>query len=264
MKIGVDIGGSRIKAGIVDKNRIIKKIEVYTPKTRKEFLKKLVSVIKYLDSKKNNFIGVGCPGPADYKKGVIWKTPNVPLSNFNLLKFLKSKFKGKRIVIDNDANCFVLGEALKLKEKIVVGLTLGTGVGGGIVVNKKIFSGKGNAGELGRCIIEVNGITGKDKIKGSLEGYISGDAVKRNLGKTAQEMSDKEWGSYGMYVGIGLATLNNVLDPDIIVLGGGITRSYRKFEKSMKKELKKRSINKLPKIIIGKEYSGIFGAANLG
>lgn len=262
-KIGVDIGGTTIKAGLVVDGGIKERITVDSPKTKKPFLEKLEFVIRFLDNPKVTSIGIGVPGPADYEKGIIGKTPNIPLKNFKLLAHLKKKFKKKEIKLENDASCYVLGEALNLKENTVIGLTLGTGVGGGIVINKKIFHGKGNAGELGRTIIEIDGITGKDRIEGSLENYVSGEAIKGILGKEPEKLTKKEWETYGMYLGVGLATLNNLIDPDIIVLGGSISNSIKLFQKSMKDTLKKRSINALPMIIVGKSNSAIIGAASI-
>jgi glucokinase len=260
MIIGVDIGGTEIKAGIVSNNKILKKAVLKTGKTKKEVVNNILKSINRLFSKKIKAIGVGCPGPADYEKGIIGKTPNLPLKGVNLKKIISKKFK-KRVVISNDANCFVLGEAIRLKKRNAVGLTLGTGVGGGIVINGKLYRGNGNAGELGHCTIKFDGPKGI--INGDLESYISAKAIRRDYGKSPDRLkSGKAWNSVGEKLGIGISNLINAFDPDVIVLGGGISRAFNLFKNGMNKEINKRAIRKVP-IVKGKEDSGIIGAACL-
>ena len=104
MKIGVDIGGTKIKAGLIRNGEIIEKITLLTPKTKKKIIEQIVFIIDLLNSSKVNFIGIGCPGPADYEKGIIRDTPNLPLKGVKLKQILDRKFK-KKIIMQNDANC---------------------------------------------------------------------------------------------------------------------------------------------------------------
>ncbi len=258
--IGLDIGGTGIKAGLVYKNKIIKKVKVKTGKTKKEVIKNILSVIEQLFDSKVKAIGIGCPGPADYEKGVIWNTPNLPLKGVNLKKIISQKFK-RKVFMDNDASCFVLGEAVRLKKKNVVGLTLGTGVGGGIVINGKLYSGKGNAGELGHCTINFDGPTEKLG-KGSLEAYLSGKAIKKIYGKEPSQLNKKEWARYGKLLGIGIANLAYAFDPDVVVLGGGISNEFKFFKSSMNREIKTRTTIKT-KVLQGNKDGGILGAAKI-
>ena len=260
MKIGVDIGGTTIKAGLIRNGELIEKIIVKTPKDK--IVDKILFVIEFLNNSKVNFIGAGCPGPADYSKGIIGKTPNISqLKGVKLKEKIAKKFK-KKVVMQNDASCFVLGEALRLGKKNVVGLTLGTGIGGGIVIDGKLYVGEGNAGELGHCTIKFDGKKG-DFNQGSLESYFSAKAIKRDFGKGPLELkSGKAWKEIGEKLGIGISNLINAFDPDVIVLGGKISRAFSKFKAGMNKEIKKRAIRKVP-VVVGKEDSGIIGAANL-
>lgn len=261
MKIGVDIGGTEIKAGLVSNNKIIKKISVRTGKTKKEVIENIIKTISNLFDKRISLIGIGCPGPADYEKGIIGNTPNMPLKGVNLKKIISKRFS-KKVLMTNDANCFVLGESLRLNKKNVVGLTLGTGVGGGIVIDKKLYVGTGNGGELGHCTIKYDYGCG-DLNRGSLESFVSGKNIKKIYGSEAKDLKSKNaWNEIGQRIGIGISNLINTFDPEIIVLGGSISKSFDLFRNSMDKEIKKRAIRKVP-VIKGKDDSAIIGAANL-
>ena len=259
MIIGIDIGGTEIKAGIVFGNKVLKKVVVRTGKTRKEIIKNILNSVEALFDKKVKAIVVGCPGPADYKKGVIGDTPNLPLRGINLKKIISKKFR-KKVLMQNDAGCFVLGEAIRLGKKDVVGLTLGSGVGGGIVINGRLYTGKGNAGHIGHCTIKFDG----PKLgfnQGSLESYVSAKAIKRDYGKEPKDLSSrKAWDEIGMKIGAGVANLINTFDPEAVVLGGGISKSFDLFKRSMHSEIKKRAIRNVP-VVRGNENSGILGAA---
>ncbi|MBW2996164.1 ROK family protein [Candidatus Woesearchaeota archaeon] len=261
MIIGVDIGGTEIKAGQVAGKRILKKAVVGTGGSRKEIIKNLIECISAVFDKKAKGIGIGMPGPADYEKGVIGKTPNLPLKGVNIKKIISKRFK-KKILMNNDANCFVLGESKRLRKKNVVGLTLGTGVGGGVVIDGKLYVGNGNAGELGHCTIKYDGKKG-DFNQGSLESYVSGKAIIRDYGKYPRELkSAKAWNEIGGKLGIGIANLINAFDPDAVVIGGGISKAFSKFKAGMNKEISKRAVKKVP-VVKGSSDSGIVGAASL-
>jgi glucokinase len=262
MIIGLDIGGHSIKAGLVSNNKIIKKIKISIGKNKKQSLKNIFEIIKKLDNNKVKSIGIGIPGPADYEKGVIGKTLNLPLNNINLKSIISKKFK-KKVVMSNDANCFVLGESIRLKKKNVVGLTLGTGVGGGIVIDGKLYHGKGNAAELGHSTIKYDGVKSKCGNNGCIESYVSARGIKRDYGKSPDKLkSTKAWNEIGEKLGITITNLANVFDPDVIVIGGGISNAYNLFQNSMNKTIKKRTFNKV-KVVKGSQDSGILGAASL-
>jgi len=260
MKIGVDIGGTEIKAGIVSNGKVIKKITVKTQtnKGRKQVIQNITNAIKQLFNKNIKAIGIGAPGPLDYKRGILGKQLNLPLSNFNLKKFVQQKFKVP-VAVDNDANVFTLGEALQgagKKYDNVIGLTLGTGIGGGIVINKKLYHGRGNAGELGHITIKFDekikskcgnngcieqyasarGICKRAKVKSPLELYNL--AIKRN------KKAISAWKQTGILLGIGIINIINSFDPDIVIIGGNISKAWKFFYKAMNQEINKRALLK--------------------
>ena len=179
--IGIDIGGSSIRAGLVsDSGEILqlgKQKTVQTAEGIQSILKQLVAaLILYAD--KNNItikgIGIGSPGPLDKEKGMILNTPNLP-NNIELKEPLQKAFPIP-VVVENDANCFGLAEVHfgKAKDKrYVLGITLGTGFGSCLVIDKKLYLGRGNATEFGHTTIKYDGEKTQTTFPGSVEFYVS-------------------------------------------------------------------------------------------
>ena len=167
--IGVDIGGTNIKAGVVDENaQLVSKISLKTNAADgyKSVLAVIIDAVEQavqlsgeeFDRIKTN--GVGCPGTMDNENGTVLYSNNLHWENVPLAKDLAEHF-GKRIILENDANVAAYGEylagAAKGAKNAVV-LTLGTGVGAGIIINGEIYSGSNNAGgEKGHTVIEADG-----------------------------------------------------------------------------------------------------------
>ena len=162
--------------------------------------------------------------------------------------------------MENDVNCFTLGEALVGAGKgaeTVLGITLGTGVGGGIVIDGRIYRGAfGAAGELGHMTIKFDGPRCSCSSFGCLEEYCSERFFLKKGGLPQKFYDDAEKGDkkalkiyneYGKYLGIGLANVINLLDPEVIVIGGGIANAYKLFVKEMEKEIRKRVISPVSK-----------------
>jgi len=276
------LGGTNIRAGLVLGGKVIKKVEVKTEpnKGKNIVIKNLVKAINNVMTKEVVGIGIGSPGPLDYRKGLIINPKNIPFKKVNLKKILEKKFKVP-VFVDNDANCFTLGEALYgsgKKHNCVIGLTIGTGVGGGIVVNKKIFHGRINAGELGHMTIKFDGTRSKCGNRGCLEEYISARGIMRlakglkaktpldayKLALKGNKKAIKVFEKMGFYLGIAVANFVNIFDPDVIIIGGGISNAWKFFSKNMKKTVKERVyVNKNPIIIKGRlEDAAILGAAS--
>jgi len=281
--VGVDLGGTNIRAGLVLGSKVIKKAEVKTEpkKGKKIVMKNLVEAISSVITKEVVVIGIGSPGPLDYRKGLIVRTENILLERVNLKKILEKKFNVP-VFVDNDANCFALGEAVYgagKKADIVVGLTIGTGVGGGIIIEKKIFHGRNNAGELGHTSIDFNGIKCNCDSIGCLEEYVSTRGIMRlakglkaktpldvyNLALTGNKKAVNAFEKMGFYLGVGVANFVNIFDPNIVVVGGGISNAWKFFSKSMKKTVKERAYsNKNPIIVKSRlKDAAILGAALL-
>jgi len=162
--------------------------------------------------------------------------------------------------MENDVNCFTLAESVIGAGKgknIIFGLTLGSGVGGGLVINSKIYQGAfGAAGEIGHSIIKFNGEKCKCGNFGCFEEYGSKRFFQRKkvtskeLEKTTNQgkkNSREIFKEYGKYLGIGIANIVNILDPEIIIIGGGLIHAHKYFMKTAEKEAKKRILSPLSK-----------------
>ncbi len=302
--IGVDIGGTFIKAGVVDKSgNILGSIKVPThskhdsdscrlaESNRSEVIHTIIFAIERLMPKHGkgiSHISVGVPGSVDVKNGNILHSPNTPLSNVPLAKILQSRFK-KKVILENDANCFGIAEA-KIGAgrtcKNVLCLTLGTGIGSALVVDGKLFKGKGGAPELGHTTINLNEPKCSCGNFGCVEEYISSRGLLRiaysyGLGtkniSTVKDPLDiflaaekgnkkaiKTFDEYGRLLGTALANFVDAFDPDIIILGGQISKSWKYFSKSMAAEMKKRSFLSPCKVVQTKiEEAGVVGAGLL-
>jgi predicted NBD/HSP70 family sugar kinase len=267
--LGIDIGGTFTKFGLIDKNwKIVKFEQIPTPPTKKAVFSLLVNKIKvYLPV--INKIGIGVPGTIDRRSEKILKTPNAALSDFPLIKALKKKFN-LPIKMENDANCFALAEALVgsgKKYNLVVGLTLGSGVGGGIIFNKRIYYGRRSAGELGHQFIDYK--NNKD-----LESFIGAKKLKLNAEdyhRLAKFASAKDpdalvfWSKLGETLGYGCLNIIRFLDPEIIILGGKTAQFYNLFYQKLIKTIKNNYHHPLPKIIKSTliDQAGIIGAGLL-
>jgi len=250
--IAIDLGGTNLRAALVKNNRILKYIKKKTPKNREALLKEMCDSIENLLTDKVKGIGIGSPGPLE--NGIIKNPPNLPFRNFNLKKYLQKKFR-KRVVIENDAKCVALAEAeLGCKKKNFIILTLGTGIGGGIIINSQLYKGQGCAGEFGHMIID----NGKDfeslwKEKGYPIKELFENKEKRKLEKVS------------VYLGQGIASLINVFDPEVVIIAGGVRENGVKFLNMIKKNVKKyRIIPRNIEIKFSKlGHPGILGASLL-
>ncbi len=265
-KIGVDLGGTHLRVGIFQNNKLKKYVKEKTPKSGKEIQKLLVELIEKFIEKDVKRIGVSSAGPLE--KGIIKNPPNLPFKNFNLKKFLQSKFK-RKIEVENDASCVGLAELNNRKEKNFIILTLGTGIGGGIVINNQVYNGKGLGSELGHIIID----NGKDleqlaggkalkkysKKEFGKELYIK-DLIKINNSK-ARKIIKKEVN----YLSDGVASLINIFDPECVIIAGGFSEGGKKFLSKLKTQVyKKIIIKRKTKIVYSKfREPGLIGASYL-
>ncbi len=265
--VAIDFGGTNLRAALVKKNKIIKEIKRKTPKTKKEILNEIYSLIKELISKNTKGIGVASPGPLE--KGILKNPPNIPFKNFDLRGAIQNKFKIKTVV-ENDATCVALAEAkLGIKKKNFIILTIGTGIGGGIVINGDFYKGNGSGGELGHLILDC----GKD-----FETLASGKAIKKitkkefskellisDLLKRKDKESKKIIEKEVEYLAQGIASLINVFDPDIIELNGGVRETGQVLLDKIRKSLLKYQIikKKIPLRWTKLKHPGLMGASLL-
>lgn len=256
--IGIDLGGTAIKLGTFTKDgTCVKSLTVDTPQpaTPEAVLSTMVDAINQIDPDNQSIaIGLGTPGPAD-ATGKIAKVA-INLAGWHdvpLAAWLEAK-TGKPTTLANDANCAGLGEAwLGAGRNFpnMILLTLGTGVGGAIILNGKLFVGHhGAAGELGLITLQPDGPLCNSGNQGSLEQHLSISAIRRRTGKEPSELGalakngDVQaltfWQEYGTDLGIGLTSLIYVLTPQAIIIGGGVSASFQYFIPFVKAEIEKR------------------------
>lgn len=278
--LGIDVGASFIKAGIVEigaKNaRIVRHAK---KKTEADMGKDIViqnifSVIDELlanDMKgKVKAIGIGFPAPVD-DKGNVHEVTNIKgFTNINIKHEVEKRFKIKTCA-DNDANCFALGEftyGAAMGKQSAICITLGTGIGAGIIIHGKLYRGNSfAAGELGNAPYKDR--TVEKFVNASALSFMSLMATE-DLGKKADAGDDFAkyvLNEYGKELGNIIAIVINFIDPEIIVLGGGLSHLFRHFEKPMKDNIKGKVFAKSfenTKIVQAKlSEPGVIGAALL-
>lgn len=303
--IGVDIGGTNIKVVLVsEEGDVLASFIEPTPATRKgssdDVKDKLVKVLKKI-CRNNNIagIGFGIAGVVDRKNGIVIESPNIPVLNGFQVKEAFEKEFSLPIVVENDANTYAYGEKWigtgKNLNNFVV-LTLGTGLGGGIIYKGELFEG---AAEIGHMAIEPQGRFCTCGSFGCLESYASGraiiDLVISSLEKGTKSMlteccdgniykitpeivyknalegdnlSREVFREVGRYLGLGIANLLNIFGSEAVILGGGLIGAWDLFIEEIKKEFLKRTLNPLSKNVeilkaALKEDGGAIGAAGL-
>ena len=251
--IGVDIGGTTYSATCFDKLGNIKENSatnlISSSNSTNDLLDDISNQIKSLmQNRKIKGIGIACPGPLSAKEGKILDTPNlILLQNCRLVSELEKRLKIE-CKLENDANLFALGEYSQYQNQkdVFIGITLGTGLGFGLVINNQLFTGAhGMGGEYG---ISPFG-------NGNWESRISINALKKLsqihldnildpklIYKMASEQDKdalKIWDEFGMSIGIFLSHTINMLDPNAISIGGGLSNAYNFFKPSMLKNIEK-------------------------
>lgn len=277
--VGVDLGGTTVKlAFLTEEGDIVTKWEI--PTNKKDSGKYIASdIAKAIKQKQNELncdllsIGMGVPGPVDFENGVVINGVNIGWVNFPIKKELQNE-SGLSVVVDNDANIAALGEMWKGAgngAKDVVAVTLGTGVGGGVIANGKIVHGKkAAAGEIGHitsvisggapcncgkmgCLETIASATGIARIaiekikesdmKGALAEYYqkNGEVSAKevfafyNTDEIAREVVEE----ISLHLGFALANVANTLNPEKIVIGGGVSKAGNDLLKSVDKYFKK-------------------------
>ena len=239
-KLGIDLGGTKIEAILLDDTlNVIQRKRVDTPDNYEKILDSISCLVSEISENISEFsLGICTPGAISKQTGLIKNSNTQCLVGRDLRKDLEVKI-GCSISMENDANCFALAEATlgaAVDFDLVFGVILGTGVGGGIVIDKKIHRGRTNiAGEWGHHTLHRNGNLCYCGKTGCVETYISGPALEKHwrvLTGRKQSLQDIVTGIDGEYelrwkqefienFGYGLANVIDILDPDAIVLGGG-------------------------------------------
>ena len=299
----VDLGGTHLRVALVDDNgRIFEQSKQKTPKddSPEGIIAALVDAAQKWDSYKEAVVATSImvPGAVDADKAVVLQAPNLPsLVNFALKAELEQRL-GWPVFLENDANAAAVGEmwlGAARGCRDVVSVTLGTGVGGGVILDGKLWRGShGSAGEIGHTTVDpFSGLKCKCGNTGCLELFASATGIVRmtreglsqfpdsrlkSEGLTAEcvyeagcdgdELALAVFKRVGMYLGIGLANLINLLDPQVIVIAGGVVNGWDLFAEEMFRQLGERAFRTIAqqvKIMRAEcgDNAGLLGAARL-
>jgi|TARA_B110000438_G_scaffold288290_1_gene321559 fructokinase len=288
-KLGIDLGGTKIEAVVInDAFQVVERKRVAT--NREEGYDAILERIVLLASelmeigKVDGPVGICTPGAIDFQTGTLKNSNTVCLIDKPLKSDLESALS-LPILMENDANCFALAEAILGAAKdfrLVFGVVLGTGCGGGVVINKNIHRGPNHiSGEWGHHVLFPNGKDCYCGNKGCTESYISGTALEKEWKTLTGEfkrvtdiidekayLAHPEWKeNFINYFGAALANVIDILDPDAVVLGGGLSKLemlYTEGKNSIAKAtFSKTLVTPVLKNKLG-DSAGVFGAAMLG
>ncbi len=303
-----DLGGTHLRWATVDRNgKIYCRLMQSTPQAEKaaEIVHALTDAARECERQATaqgaaiSAVSVVVPGTVDVAEGVVIKAPNVPcLDGFRLGAALESELNWPA-TLENDANAAAIGEIWRGAGKghgSLICITLGTGVGGGIILDGKLWRGaNGSAAEIGHMGVDpFGGVACTCGSRGCLEVYASATAVVRmtretrprypnsvlhmsedltsakifQAGKEGDELALEVFRRMGTYLGIGIASLVNVLNPEIVVIAGGLSNGWELFEKHMRQQVIERAFPipaRLVKIVRGEcgDDAGLLGAARL-
>ncbi len=311
--IGIDLGGTNIKAGVVtDTHEIIAKESIKTnfPRTAEQIADDMAAVSRTVCEKAGisiddvEWVGIGTPGTVDTEEGIIEFANNLNFHFVPMRKLMEERL-GKKVYLENDANAAAFGEAVAgvaKGAKHAIGITLGTGVGGGIIIDGKIYGGYNFAGaELGHMVVEYEGRQCTCGRKGCIEAYASatglinmtkeymaeypdsylwelcGGNLDNVSGKDAfiaqrkgDEAGRKTVEKYIGYLGCGLASFVNIFQPEILFIGGGVCNEGEALLAPLRKIIEEQSYcvneSRRTKLVVAKlgNDAGIIGAALMG
>ena len=271
--LGIDIGGTYLKIGRVENGNIVKQTSksVDSKATEEETLFSLFEAIDSIINSDVTAIGIGVPAVVDPITGVVYDVQNIPSWKEVDLKNIMEKRYNLPVYLNNDANCFALGEKIFGKGKDYenfIGLSIGTGIGMGIIINNSLYNGVlCGAGEVGM-------LPYKD---GIMEDYSSSFFFLKNYHQTAEELSLsaaegnqkalQAYTEFGFHLGECIKSILYMYAPEAIILGGSISKSFTLFKESLELSLKsfayQKQIEDLKIMTSNKEGIAILGAASL-
>src|SRR3954454_11711237 len=239
--LGIDVGGTKVEIASVADGRAIEPCQTATPLSDSAALIDGIEALARKGIERDGppeAVGVGVPSQIDVATGTVVSSVNIPLEGVALRDELEQRFNVP-VFVDNDANVAALAEATEIGAQQLVMLTLGTGVGGGVIIDGKIFRGaSGRGAELGHMVVDANGRKCPGRTcpnTGCIEAYCSGSALEIASGRKGREVEaaardgDAEALGYldelGRWLGVGIASFVNMFEPDNIVIGGGLGAS---------------------------------------
>lgn len=271
--IGIDLGATNVRVALILENKIDKIVSEPISNTEKaeSLIEQIKAMIASVINDDVKAIGIGVPSVVDVEKGIVYDVQNIPSwKEVHLKDILENEF-AKPVFINNDANCFALGEkyfGIAKGFKSVVGLILGTGFGSGLILNNTLYSGHNcGAGEVGM-------LPYKDSI---FEHYCSGQFFEIHKKTTGTEVYNKAvagdskalemYNQFGTHLGNAIKAVMYAYDPEMIVLGGSVSNSYPFFKDNMSKAMEDfaypNSIKNLKIKISELEQVAVLGAAAL-
>jgi|TARA_B100001964_G_C14244602_1_gene606770 glucokinase len=263
--IAMDLGGTNLRIATVQNNKILEYYKEKTPRTSQGIKTRIFELIEDYITKDVKGIAIASPGPL--KDGVIKNPPNLPLRNYNLKKELQKKFKVP-VEVKNDADCVAHAE-LKLgcKRKNFIILTLGTGIGGGVIIDGKLYRGEGYAGELGHIILdngkEFEELTASKRLHDVTTEAFGKPKLFHELMNMKGPKAKKIKNEFAEYYGQGIASLIHCFDPEAVILAGGIKECGSRFLTMIKKKASKYFYlpKKTPIVWSKIDHPGILGAS---
>jgi glucokinase len=303
MVLGVDVGGTKVAVAAVDGVTVREATQDPTNTDSTEALLNGIELaVRRVIEKVGTpeAIGVGVPSQIEFATGTVETSVNIPLAGVPLREELGRRF-GLPVFVDNDANCAALAEAHLLGEDYLVMLTLGTGVGGGVVIGGKTFRGAHGLGaELGHMTLNADGppCPGNCPNRGCIEAYCSGQALERDATELARDKPDSSlalrigpdgkvsggdlvaaaegadpdalliFENFGRMLGVAIAGYVNVFEPNRVTIGGGVSRASHLFLDRAVQEANARALPALLKrakiaLAEGGADAGVIGAAVL-
>lgn len=275
--IGIDIGGTKIEGILWKQGKVVRAEKISTPKNRNKFLQEIRDlVLRISGGGKFAGLGIGVAGALDHQKGLIYRSPNIKfLNGYNLARALQKALR-KKVLLDNDTKCFLRAEmayGFARRKHNTVGLTIGTGLGGAVLAEGNILRGwHHGAAELSHMILYAQ----NDKIL-DFEDLVSSHGFARlgvsdplecqNQAFAGNKKALEIYDIIGTFLGIGLANIANIFDPELIVIGGGIARAGDLLLRPARRAMAKRAIlaeKDWPQIRISKlKYPIAMGAVSL-
>jgi glucokinase len=288
--IGVDLGGTNIVAGALSldgaRHLAMRSIPTNSALGDEAVAERIVGLVQEVilntmeetGAARKDFVGVGvgAPGPLDRERGIVIVAPNLGWSNFPLRDRIQDRL-GLPTTLDNDANCATFGEwwqGAGRGSRNMIGLTIGTGIGGGIILEGQLYHGASDvAGEIGHTTLDVNGRHCKCGNYGCLEAYASGPAIATrarevmvreegesviptmvngkfdqitaqtvyDAAKAGDQVAQEIVRDTARYLGAGIANLLNIFNPDTVVIAGGVTAAGEALFDPLHREVRRRA-----------------------
>jgi glucokinase len=271
--IGINLGGTNVSMGRIEDNRLEKVVsgKINNQEDKFKILDFIFNLVNEVFTKDTIGIGFGVPSVVDVERGIAYDVPNIPSWKRVHLKELMEKWFKVPVFLNNRANCFALGEKHFGKSKRYpnsVGLIIDSGVGAGLIINDKLFSGRHcMAGEFGKIPYQENNFEYycSEKYFMNLHGEPGSILYKRGL--EGDKRATKVFDEYGVHLGNAIKTILYSVDPDIIVLGGSVSKYFDLFSDSMEATIKDlvfpQSLKDLKIEVSDIEQISILGAAAL-